>query len=782
MKTLLSFSLSILVILQMSFAPAHDHLEASPVQGRDSWRSVRTNNLFVIGNTDAESLRQVAAWLEFFHGAFARLGTRSAINSSVPTTVVVFRDEASFLPFKPLYQGKPANLAGYFQPGDDLNYIAISLNPNERDPYGTAFHEYVHLNMRDNFPSVPLWLNEGLAEFYSSMQFAGGEAMVGGPIPAYIQLLRGKEMLPLKTLFSVGSNSPHYNEQDQSGIFYGESWILVHYLMQGAGGRHRNQFKRFLELVSRGDNAERTFEEVFGMTLATAEQELRDYVRRGEIVAQRVAIGESAADYTSYTAMQRSSLSEGEANYYLGDLLLHINRQNDAERYFLQAISLEPDYAPPYAALGLLRVRQRRYAEARKYLQKAIATPQSYQIHYLYAYTLSREGIGSNGEINGYQRENVVIMREQLLRSIKLAPQFVPAYHLLALVDLVADEQLSEAETMAEKAHQLAPSKASYSMLLAEIYVRRSNTNAARQILEELTKDRVEPAVRIEAQNLLDNLERITAGSSPARSNHDSARIKLSDTLLTEPIQPTTSRMIAGAGSSSDAIRDGQTIDNSGPLPTVDEILDRFVQALGGEAAIKAVTSRVTKGTLDVIGVSRNGSFEIYAVAPNMALSVMQAYSMGTVKVGFNGQVGWVQAANKLRIVKALEMEALRRDSDFYQPVRLKNNFTKITLLGKSKIGYREVYVLELQPNSGANEKLWLDAESYLPVRFNGFRTNGPQTALADVYFDDWRAADGIQFPFTITQSFPGLTMVFKTTEIRHNVAIERKPFEAPTK
>ena len=71
-------------------------------QTRDNWRSVRTNNLLVIGNADPEKLRQVAAWLEFFHSAFARLVSRNVLDSSAPTRVIVFRDEASFVPFKPL--------------------------------------------------------------------------------------------------------------------------------------------------------------------------------------------------------------------------------------------------------------------------------------------------------------------------------------------------------------------------------------------------------------------------------------------------------------------------------------------------------------------------------------------------------------------------------------------------------------------------------------------------------------------------------------------------------
>src|SRR4029079_6628043 len=143
-------------------------------------------------------------------------------------------------------------------------------------------------------------------------------------------------MLPLSQLFAVGTNSPHYNEGDKAGIFYGESWALVHFLMLRADGQHQEQFSRFLQSLSRGDETEKAFEDSFGLTLPTAEQQLRDYVRGGDLKAQRIAIGDNQKSYTSFMAMQRSSLLDGEVSYYLGDLLYHMGRREEAERYFLQ--------------------------------------------------------------------------------------------------------------------------------------------------------------------------------------------------------------------------------------------------------------------------------------------------------------------------------------------------------------------------------------------------------------------------------------------------------------
>ena len=742
-------------------------------QTRDSWRSVRTNNLFVIGNADAERLRQVAAWLEFFHSAFGRLVSRNVLDSSVPTTVVVFRDEASFMPFKPLYQGRPANLAGFFQPGEDVNYIAMSLDPRERDPFSIAFHEYVHLHLRDNIPNVPLWLNEGLAEFYGSLQFVGSEAILGVPL-GYIRLLRSEELLPLKTLFSIDVRSPHYNEQEKTGIFYGQSWALVHYLMLGGGPARQDQFKRFLNLITRGDDAAKAMEDSFGMTLDTIDNELRAYIRRNELPTLRMASDDPQA-YASYTAMQRMSLSEAEANYYLGDLLLHIGRGEDADRYFKQAIALDPGLTIAYSALGQLAMRKGRFDDARKYLQKATTTPQHYLVHYHYAWILGREAISPTGHVTGYSPEIAAAMREHLLRTIKLAPDFAPAYYLLAFVDSFT-ENLDEALEMAEKARRLEPSRGSYALLLAEIHVQRNDRATARSLFEALTRDSDE-RIREEAQRQLDRLNDPVRSSAPPRNTP-----RVSGAVAAEPVVTPKSRTLGGDSGCTTAISDGQTIHTSTALPAVDELLARYVEAIGGEKALKAATTRVIKGTLDIPGVSRGGSFETHQQAPNKAVTVMQAHPFGTIKVGYNGRSAWSLATGRTTPIKnAGEIASIQRQADIYAPLRVQTNYAKVSLLGMSQIGYRDVYVLELQPATGAAERFFLDAKTYLPVRVNTVAKLGAASEPVEIYLDEWKAVDGIQFPFSFSQRFSRMTLSFTVTEIRHNVPVDANVFDPPT-
>src|SRR5437762_12523900 len=106
-------------------------LPASAAASKDTWLSVRSKNFLLIGNASEKEIRQVGTRLEQFRDVFLRLFPRAADGDVLPTTVVVFKNHSSYRPFKPLYQGKPQdNVAGYFQPGTDVNYITLTRKPH----------------------------------------------------------------------------------------------------------------------------------------------------------------------------------------------------------------------------------------------------------------------------------------------------------------------------------------------------------------------------------------------------------------------------------------------------------------------------------------------------------------------------------------------------------------------------------------------------------------------------------------------------------------------------
>ena len=107
------------------------------------------------------------------------------------------------------------------------------------------------------------------------------------------------------------------------------------------------------------------------------------------------------------------------------------------------------------------------------------------------------------------------------------------------------------------------------------------------------------------------------------------------------------------------------------------------------------------------------------------------------------------------------------------EPIRSK----KVTLAGMSKIGYRDVYVLDLQPAAGTVERLYLDAQTYLPVRSNTVVKIGTMSDSVEMYFDNWKEVDGIKYPFFISQKLPKLTLAYTVKEIRHNIPIDASIF-----
>ena len=222
-----------------------------PAQGADKWVSVRSENFLLVGNANEGRIRQVAGELERFRAAFALLFPGAGQQSSAATTVFVFRDDSAFRPFKPLYQDKPANIDGYFQSGFDVNFIALN---GEIDTPALIYHEFVHSLTRDTTRRLPAWVSEGLAEFYSTFRSdsSGRSVELGRPVNHHVAILRQKPLIPLATFLAVDNTSSFYNEESKQGIFYAQSWALVHYLESGRNGSRRLQFTEYLSLVASG--------------------------------------------------------------------------------------------------------------------------------------------------------------------------------------------------------------------------------------------------------------------------------------------------------------------------------------------------------------------------------------------------------------------------------------------------------------------------------------------------------------------------------------------------
>ena len=159
---------------------------ARPAAAADKWITVRSPHFLLVGNANESRLRRMASDLEQCRAAFVMLLPAAGQPSSIGTTVVVFKDDASFVPFKPLYKGRPGNVSGYFMGGADQNFIA--LNGDIETPT-VIYHEFVHSLAAQATSRLPPWLNEGLAEFYSTFQASPNGMMVdlGRPVRSHLE-------------------------------------------------------------------------------------------------------------------------------------------------------------------------------------------------------------------------------------------------------------------------------------------------------------------------------------------------------------------------------------------------------------------------------------------------------------------------------------------------------------------------------------------------------------------------------------------------------------------
>lgn len=447
------------------------------------WFETRTAHFNVYSCGNWQETCRLIGQLEQFRRAYAMLAGKNA-TASPPIVVLAFPDHQAMLPFLPLYQGQPANVAAFFMRGSDENLIVLPLE--NADPRGmeVIFHEYTHLLFRHNSEIWPVWLQEGMAEVYSTFVAAGNHVEIARPLPRHLETLASEPLMPLSELFAVTHDSPQYNESSRQGIFYAESWLLTDYLMAGDNPILKARFGRYTELLAQGQTAEEAFTNALGVSLQAMENELRRYARAGHFTP---IVLELPKDLSAPVTVATSRVTPVEMLYRFGDELLRIGRLDDAGLYFERAEKLAPASPLPYEGLGLLAAQRQNPGEAITELQQALRLGStSFLAHFIYAqekYRLTAEGGDRYMRLPEDQAGEI---RGELDKSIALMPDFAPAHELLGFFEMVQGDSLTAAEQQLTDAIQLEPENPSYVFTLAQAQVQDRDPAAARQTLAPL--------------------------------------------------------------------------------------------------------------------------------------------------------------------------------------------------------------------------------------------------------------------------------------------------------
>jgi photosynthetic reaction center cytochrome c subunit len=215
-------------------------------------------------------------------------------------------------------------------------------------------------------------------------------------------------------------------------------------------------------------------------------------------------------------------------------------------------------------------------------------------------------------------------------------------------------------------------------------------------------------------------------------------------------------------------------------LPTADEILNNYVEAVGGAAALEKIHSRVEKGTISF--GPQQLPVEVLAKAPNKRVSLVHTPNGDNI-TAFDGHAGWVgnPGPRPPREMSEPENEAIGFDATFYLPTELKKMFTQFRVQpAADKIGGHEVYQL-IGVNPGKPPiRLFFDKESGLLVRSIRYADTPLGRNPTQVDYTDYRAQDGVKIPFQWTVARPLRRFTIQINELQQNVPVDDKRFEKP--
>ena len=536
------------------------------------WRRVDTPHFIVVGDVSARELRDTATKFEGFHEALRRVLPSSTTTAPVPTVVIVFPNDAAFMAFKPQYQGKPREgIAGYAAAGREVNYIAMLSAGEAGDRI--IFHEYAHMILSNAVARVPLWLNEGLAEFYSTFALMndGRRAQIGRPIPEHLLLLNGSLRVPLGDLLKVDHASPLYNEGNRASDFYAESWALTHMLLNGQPSRV-NELTEYLRRVSAGTSEIQAWNEVLGTQ--RTDNELRLYVRRQTM---NTIVIDFAEKITAVPVTQ-TTLSAADAAGFLASLQLRNLGPDAAAKVLDPTLKQDQTNAAANVAMARIDLTRNDPAGATKRLL-ALAPPNDW----LFAYeagTFLTEAAETDRSLAG--PGDVLTRASQLLESVRRThPDLPNALAQLAAIEILTGTSppTKAAQDNIARARALSPGRIEFALTQAELFANARDFASARAVIGPLMTPLYPEDVRNSARRLMGGLVDFEQSLSAARSR---ASAPGSNAGTPAPNEPSRSIAVPDADA-------GKPVDLRGQGRFVPDF--RRVQA--GEQRIQGLLERI---------------------------------------------------------------------------------------------------------------------------------------------------------------------------------------------
>lgn len=467
---------------------------SGPNQG---WIEVRSPHFVVSSNAGEKEARRVADQFEqiraLFHTAFPNL----RVDPAEPVLILAAKNESTMkmlLPEEWQVKGH-VHPGGLYQQGEDKHYVVLRLDSGGENPYHPLYHEYTHVLLHLNFATLPLWLDEGLAEFYGNSRLGDRESKVGTIDQSHLYILGQSTLLPIETLLKVEQGSSYYNEANQGSVFYAESWALVHYLMLDPEAHEQHLLKSFFAAWDKSGSQIEAGQQAFG-DLTRFGQVIEAYSRQRMFRVALFKNGQQAADKT-YAVR---SLTAGEVLALRGDCASHRKMFEQAKPLVEQAVQTEPNLAFGHEALGYYLYRKEDESGADREMKKAMELGSTSFVAPYYHGLLVLHGGLAPPEM---MREAI----KSLEKATQINPQFAPAFEGLAQAYSTAPEMQKQALDAGLRALQLEPATHAYAINLLSLLLNADRDADARQLAQRILDKAASPEEAQEARALLDRIK-----------------------------------------------------------------------------------------------------------------------------------------------------------------------------------------------------------------------------------------------------------------------------------
>lgn len=456
---------------------------ASLPSPRVRWVIAESEHFSVLSDAGRDDARRVSRNLE---GLYSVLQSIAAEERRGPKTLVyAFRSTRMFQVYNP-FPGRN-NVAGFFTSSMLRNFLAIDLAKDQRG--STIYHEVLHEFAATNFPGVPLWFNEGLAEYYSTFVLNQHEAEVGRAIQNHLYYLRSTTLLPMRELAKVTTESSEYNESQRSGRFYAQAWATVHYLL--SDNSRAMELRDFLRALDSGQDVERAFSEAFRQDFDTFDTRLRSYLDQRSFQFLRIPT-EALHIEVSLRAADRS-----EALSRLGELLAAEQQTGKAREHLLAVLESDSNAKAPVknsasvanarAILGWLAWMEGDTTEARRLFDQASGDPTSVAAR-LYRGMLELDLVFREAGIGNQTRQEhpwAKAAQTSLTEALALEPDWPKAQVSLGMSYLYRGEAEKGIEILT-RAAELRPQDPMAWLGIAMLSAKSHNYPRAWTLLEQL--------------------------------------------------------------------------------------------------------------------------------------------------------------------------------------------------------------------------------------------------------------------------------------------------------